>query len=43
MMEAALTAVAGKGRTLTHAELNEMLDGLKMRPVLHTLEPMVEG
>jgi hypothetical protein len=37
MMEAALTAVAGKGRTLTPAELNDMLQQLDMRPVLHVL------
>lgn len=38
MMEAALTAVAAKGRTLTPAELDEMLQQLDMRPVLHTLQ-----
>jgi hypothetical protein len=37
MMEAALTAVAAKGRTLTPAELDAMLQQLDMRPVLHTL------
>jgi hypothetical protein len=38
MMEAALTAVAAKGRTLTAAELTGMLQQLEMRPVLHRLE-----
>jgi hypothetical protein len=38
MMEAALTAVAGKGRPLTHAELYEMIGALRLRPVVHTLE-----
>lgn len=38
MMEAALTAVAAKGRTLTPTELDEMLQQLDMRPVLHTLQ-----
>lgn len=38
MMEAALTAVAAKGRTLTPAELTEMLQQLEMRPALHHLE-----
>jgi hypothetical protein len=38
MMEAALTAVAAKGRTLSTAELTAMLQQLDMQPVLHTLE-----
>ena len=37
MMEAALTAVSGKGRPLTHAELNEMLTALKFQPTVHQL------
>ncbi len=37
MMEAALTAVAGKGRPLTHAELAEMLQTLGMKPMVHEL------
>ncbi len=37
MMEAALTAVAGKNRPLTHAELNEMLTELDLKPAVHTL------
>jgi hypothetical protein len=37
MMEAALIAVAGKGRKLTHAELKEMLDQLGFRPQLREL------
>ena len=37
MMEAALTAVAGKKRPLTHDELEEMLAQLELTPTLHTL------
>lgn len=37
MMEAALVAVAGKGRTLTHDELNELLDQLGFEPQLQEL------
>ncbi|HET7010745.1 MAG TPA: hypothetical protein VFI11_08225 [Anaerolineales bacterium] len=37
MMEAALVAVAGKGRPLTHLELSEMLALLKMEPQLQRL------
>ncbi len=37
MMEAALTAAAGKGRPLTHAELNELLLQLEMKPTVHRL------
>ncbi|MCA9953810.1 MAG: hypothetical protein KC434_03770, partial [Anaerolineales bacterium] len=37
MMEAALTAVAGKNRPLTDAELNEMLIELKLKPTVHRL------
>jgi hypothetical protein len=38
MMEAALTAVAAKGRTLTVTEITEMIQQLNMRPVLHRLQ-----
>jgi hypothetical protein len=38
VMEAALTAIAAKGRTLSTAELTGMLQQLDMRPVLHILE-----
>ena len=37
MMEAALVAVAGKGRELTHAELDEMLAELGFQPQLQEL------
>ncbi len=37
MMEAALTAVAAKNRPLTHAELDEMLRQLAMKPTVHKL------
>lgn len=37
MMEAAVTAVAGKNRPLTHAELNSMIDELNLRPTVHEL------
>ena len=37
MMEAALTAVAGKNRPLTLAELDGMLQELNMKPTLHRL------
>jgi hypothetical protein len=37
MMEAALVAVAGKGRTLTDQELSEMLDKLGFEPQLQEL------
>lgn len=37
MMEAALTAVAGKNRPLTHAELNEMIAQLNLKPTVHNL------
>ena len=37
MMEAALVAVAGKGRALTNAEYNEMLDRLGLEPQLQEL------
>ncbi|MBE9507086.1 MAG: quinate 5-dehydrogenase [Chloroflexi bacterium] len=37
MMEAALTAYAGKGRPLTDAELNELIDELDLRPSVQWL------
>ena len=37
MMEAALVAVAGKGRPLTHDELRELLAQLKMEPQVQVL------
>ena len=37
MMEAALTALAGKGRPLTHTELDELIDQLDLKPTLHDL------
>lgn len=37
LMEAALIAVAGKGRVLTHAELNQLIDELKFEPQLQEL------
>ncbi len=37
MMEAALIAVAGKNRKLTHAELSEMLDQIGYQPTLQAL------
>jgi hypothetical protein len=37
MMEAALIAISGKGRTLTYDELNEMLDLLGFEPQLQEL------
>jgi hypothetical protein len=37
VMEAALVAVSGKGRRLTNAELNELLDRLGMQPQLQEL------
>ena len=37
MMEAALIAVSGKGRTLTHEELRELLDQLEFKPQLQEL------
>jgi hypothetical protein len=32
MMEAALTAYAGKGRRLSDAELNRLIDELELKP-----------
>ncbi len=37
MMEAALTAVAAKGRPLSHAELNDLIAQLNMKPTIHKL------
>jgi hypothetical protein len=37
MMEAALIAVSGKGRELTHDEYNEMLNKLNLQPQLQEL------
>ncbi len=37
MMEAALTAYAGKGRALTDAELNDLIDELDLRPTVQAL------
>ncbi|HHJ07130.1 MAG TPA: quinate 5-dehydrogenase [Anaerolineae bacterium] len=37
MLEAALTAYAGKGRTLTQAELSALLDELNIKPTLQKL------
>jgi len=37
MMEAALIAVSGKNRPLTHDEINELLDELKLEPQLQEL------
>ncbi|GJQ51608.1 MAG: hypothetical protein HKUEN02_04550 [Anaerolineaceae bacterium] len=37
MMEAALIAVAGKGRVLTNAELNDLIDRLGLEPQLRKL------
>jgi hypothetical protein len=39
MMEAALVAVAGKGRALTRPELRDMLHNLNMEPQVHPLNP----
>jgi hypothetical protein len=37
MMEAALIAISGKGRTLTHEELRELLDQLNFKPQMQEL------
>jgi hypothetical protein len=37
MMEAALVAVAGKGRPLTHPELSEIIQELNFQPQIHVL------
>lgn len=39
MMEATLTAYAGKGRPLTDDELNELIDQLELRPSVQHLNP----
>ena len=38
MMEAALTAAAGKGRTLTYDEISVYLDELDLKPTIHDLQ-----
>lgn len=38
MMEAALTAVAGKNRPLTHDEIRALLADLEMKPTIHQLD-----
>jgi hypothetical protein len=38
MLEAALTAVAGKGRPLTHDELTKMLIDLQFKPTVNTID-----
>ena len=37
MLEAALIAASGKGRKLSHAELNELIDQLKLEPQIQEL------
>jgi hypothetical protein len=37
MMEAALVAASGKGRKLTYAELDEMIDRLGLEPTIQKL------
>ena len=37
LLEAALVAVSGKGRPLTHAELDALIDQLKLRPQIQRL------
>jgi hypothetical protein len=39
MMEAALTAHAGKGRALSSSELNALIDDLDLRPSVQQLNP----
>jgi len=39
MLEAALTAIAGKGRRLTHAELLEMSETPTLHPQIQELNP----
>ena len=38
MLEAALTAVADKGRPLTHDELTKMLIELDLKPTVNTID-----
>jgi len=40
MTEAALTAYAGKGRTLTNDELNAIIDELELKPNVQVLNPL---
>jgi GNAT superfamily N-acetyltransferase len=42
MMEAALTAYAGRGRTLSDDELNALIDELELRPSVHTLNRRID-
>jgi len=42
MMEAALTAYANRGRQLTDAELNDLIDELELRPTVTQLNPSPE-
>jgi hypothetical protein len=37
MMEAALIAISGKGRVLTHDEINELLEQLNFEPQIQEL------
>jgi hypothetical protein len=39
MMEAALTAYAGKGRPLTDDELNALINDLDLRPDVQHMNP----
>ena len=41
LLEAALTAYAGKGRTLTDAELNILIDKLNLRPSVQSLNLVI--
>ena len=43
VLEAALTAYAGKGRTLSDAELNALIDELDLRPSVQRLQPLCTG
>jgi hypothetical protein len=43
VLEAALTAYAGKGRTLSDAELNALIDELRLRPSVQRLQPLCTG
>lgn len=43
LLEAGITAVAGKGRPLTVAELRQRLERLALRPTLQPLAPAVMG
>jgi hypothetical protein len=41
MLEAAMTAVAGKNRPLTFEELDVMLGELDLKPTLHALSESI--